>query len=1024
MTPEESVIARLVESLGQAEAAELAGEVIRTASRPGAVMAVVGLLDELHEVSAKIGRLVVEALPELRQRAGMGEIGSWLDLCVTMAGSSGAAAMKYVKESPRILGLIEPAAAREPVLALALELADSEPNAALDFLRAAPDLLAILPVEALPAWGEIGVELARYDYVLGIEFFKQCPSVAGVIPLDQVRDWVAFGMKLITRNSLGKTDYLGTLEFFRNSPAILGDVEGVSVRKCLIDVGSVLADRDPETAVVFLAESPGVMRRLPTEDWRLRVLRYGALVAERDAPAALACVRRCPEIVALIGETAVAHDKFEDWFRGGMETLEYSAEGARAYFSLETQKALASVEQAMSGIPLRQVARQLKLFAQGLCGTDVTIQALPESVGEPGKEPARARVSPDGRTIMLPAILRRYPTREENVRLYTVMTAHEAGHLEFGTYGVSLRDVADLIADVTARYSRAPSDVGTWNVQTLQQVFDLYPQPGLIRDLWTILEDARVEYLLQQEYPGLKRGLAALAEEAVAVRSFLHGMSVREMVVDCLLLLSTRDPGAVPVPDAINAIVEQTWALCQGIRKPASTAEDAIRLADGIYVLLEKMVASAPDQTWSSPDSPQEADQGAGPKASEEISGVYRRVTNWAYRGEMEPDLVRERERTEQDAGNQGGGAGREGAVLPAGAGPGAAEPQEAGGLSRAREELLGEGPDEAFAASDALAASIEQMPAVPDDSRRRHEHQRASRRAFLYDEWDGLIQDYRSNWCRVVEQTAPEGTADFVEATLAAHGPSVRLLRRYFESLRPPGLRRSPGQPDGEEVDLEAAIRRVADRAAGAEASDRIYIRREKRERDVAVAFLVDLSGSTSRQVEGDGRRVIDVEKEGLVLLCEALAAVGDQYAVYGYSGRGRHEVEFHVVKDFDEMGAGRVARRIGSVVPLQQNRDGAAIRHATARLRCRTARTKLLVLMSDGRPLDEGYADEYSLQDTKMALKEACMRGIDPFCITVDSEASDYLRRMYGEVRFLIVDRVEALPERLPRIYRRLTA
>ena len=125
-----------------------------------------------------------------------------------------------------------------------------------------------------------------------------------------------------------------------------------------------------------------------------------------------------------------------------------------------------------------------------------------------------------------------------------------------------------------------------------------------------------------------------------------------------------------------------------------------------------------------------------------------------------------------------------------------------------------------------------------------------------------------------------------------------------------------------------------------------------------------------------------------------------------------------------FDEPGGGRIARRIGTVTPLQQNRDGAAIRHATTKLMGRAARTKLLVLISDGKPLDDGYADEYALEDTKMALREARMQGIDPFCLTVDREASDYLRRMYGEVRFLIVDRAEALPERLPRVYRSLTA
>jgi len=314
-------------------------------------------------------------------------------------------------------------------------------------------------------------------------------------------------------------------------------------------------------------------------------------------------------------------------------------------------------------------------------------------------------------------------------------------------------------------------------------------------------------------------------------------------------------------------------------------------------------------------------------------------------------------------------------------------------------------------------------MKVLDDDQRGRHETERSGGQAFLYDEWDGVIQDYRSGWCRVVEGVAPEGSSDFVETTLTEHGPAVRLLRRYFESLRPLGLRRVHGQTDGEELDLNALVRRTADLAAGVEPSDRVFIRREKRERDVAVAFLVDMSGSTSRQIESDGRRVIDVEKAGLALLCEALEAVGDQYAIYGYSGQGRHQIDFVIVKDFDELARGRAAQRIGAVVPLQQNRDGAAIRHAARKLLARNARTRLLILISDGKPLDDGYTDEYSLEDTKMALREACTRGIHPFCITVDRDAGDYLRRMYGEVRFLVVDNAAALPERLPRVYQRLT-
>ncbi|MEK7293410.1 MAG: hypothetical protein AAB049_00405, partial [Nitrospirota bacterium] len=346
---------------------------------------------------------------------------------------------------------------RGPVLSLALELAEDDPNVALEFFRRTPELLTLLPASELRAWAEACAELAKVEYVLGIEFVRQVPAVAQALSLELVRPWIRFGMKLVTQNSLGKTDYVGTLEFFRTSPAILSDIAG-PVRAGVIDVGSVVADRSPQLAIDFLAEAPALLRRLPSDDWRRRVMRYAPLVAERDAEAAVSYMRRCSETISLLGETPDTQAKFEQWFKGGMEVLEFSPDGGRAYFALETKKALASIEQAMSGVPLRKIARSLKLFAQGLCGTDVAIQSLPETP-EPGKEPPRATVSADGRTILLPSLLRRYPTYEENIRLYTVMAAHEAGHLEFGTYNLSLDKLNDLIADVRDRYGRK-ADVG------------------------------------------------------------------------------------------------------------------------------------------------------------------------------------------------------------------------------------------------------------------------------------------------------------------------------------------------------------------------------------------------------------------------------------------------------------------------------------------------------------------------------------------------------------------------------------
>jgi hypothetical protein len=966
------------------------------------------LLDELDGVSSKGLQAAIEALPEVQRRIGVDLAVAWLDLGLAMAESSGAASLRYFKESPLLLGLIEPVSAREQVLRSALELAEANPNVALEFLRIAPEVVPTLSAEQLPAWADFGSELAEVDYVLAIEYLRQMAAVAKVLPLEQVQSWVGFGMKLITQNSLGKTDYLATLEFFRTSPAILADIESAHARWALVQLGAEMAGRSPEAAIACLAEAPTLLRRLPSEEWQRRVLQYGTLVAEQDANTALAYLRRCPETLALIGDGDHRLAKFEAWFKAGMEILGYSIEGARAFFAAETAKALTSIEAAMSGVPLRQVARSLTLFAQALCGSDVRIEGLPEQL-EQGAQLHRPKVSPDGKTIFLPSLLRRFPTFDENFRLYLAMTAHEAGHLEFGTFTVSIRELGDLTADLRERYRRSSRQEPT----SLADLFSLYPKPAVIRDLWTILEDARVEYRLRQEYPGLSRDLETLARDAVQTRTLSHGMTVRELVVDQLLLLSTVPPGTVTVPDSVADVVGALWPLCQPVFSTTASSADAIRLAHEIYVRLEELLAVRPERIEQENERLQQ-EAAASPRASDEVTGDYQSLTNWDFRGTMDPESVREQPLADESERRAPSQADQTDSGL---AGASRSSPSGAGTArgSQASTEGLGPGRRQ--------QSTAEELLALEDQRSRPLEVLPQGGRVYRYPEWDSGLQDYRVGWCRLVERDAQEGSPDFVEQTLSAHHSSVLLLRRYFESLRLPALRRVSGQADGEDLDLDAAVTRVADLAAGGDPSERIYVRREKRERDVAAAFLIDVSGSTSRQIE-QGRRVIDVEKEGLVLLCEALHAIGDQYAVYGYSGQGKELVDFLVMKDFDDPIGGRTAHRLGGIGPLHQNRDGAAVRHATRKLLARQAKTRLLVLISDGRPLDDGYKDDYSLDDTKMALREARMKGVDVFCLTIDRDADHYVKRMYGDVRYLVIDRVEALPERLPRIYQRLTA
>jgi hypothetical protein len=1021
-SPQGQVVERLSQTVGPVDAAALVYAMADASDRPDTWAALLTLFDELDEASAKAARSACEALLDLHRRGGLAVVIPWLDVGVVIAGASGAAAMRYFRESPLLLGLLDSPALRQQVLTQSLELAETDPTVVLDYLRSAPELLTVVGPEQVAAWGEVGLELSRTDYVLGIEFLKHAPSIARVLPFDSVRPWVTFAMKLVIPNSFGKPDYMGPLEFIRTSPAILGDIEALPLRHLVVAFGSRLADQDPQQAIVFLSEAPGLLRRMAHVAWRETVLQYGMLVIERDAVTALAYVRRAAELVALLGSTPEAQRRYEEWFKGGMEVLAYSIEGARAYFALESRQALAAVERALSGVPLKQVARQLRLFAGGLCGTSLAIEALPGLLHDPDKPAPRATVSADGQTIYLPAMLRRYESFEENLRLYHIMTAHEAGHVEFGTYAWDVASLVDLIADVRARYwggrekwEGRRADPATVAVSSLADLLALYPQPALAKDVWMLLEDARVEARLQAEYPGLQADLAKSAKEAVTLRTLGEGMSVKEMVVDALLLLTTVGWDGWTMPESLRAVVVPVWEACQPVFQPLTTAADVLRVMDRVYQLMDHLISSPAPTPGSSQEPVPAMEIGDGPVASEDVTGHYRPVENWTYRGDMPPEQV-----------GRGGGERlpeESPAAGSAGAHPTVGQGRQGGGSAGRQGQQPTRLESRDAGAGETPGSMIEELLAIADEVPPRGVAE-AGDRTYLYDEWDGALRDYRPRWCRVVERSAEAGTIDFAEGVLAEYGSSVKVLRRYFEALRPEALKRVYGETDGDELDLDAVIRRAADQLAGAEPSDRLYVKRVKRARSVAVAFLVDLSGSTSRQVETSGRRVIDVEKAGLVLLSEALEAIGDAYAVYGYSGQGRDQVDFVRVKDFQEQGAAASMRRIGGIHPRGQNRDGAAIRHAVRKLIDQPARVKLLILLSDGKPLDEAYADEYALEDTKMALREARMSGVEPYCITIDREAGSYLTRMYGEVRYTIIDDASALPERLPRIYQRLTA
>ncbi|MGE5027241.1 MAG: nitric oxide reductase activation protein NorD [Betaproteobacteria bacterium] len=288
---------------------------------------------------------------------------------------------------------------------------------------------------------------------------------------------------------------------------------------------------------------------------------------------------------------------------------------------------------------------------------------------------------------------------------------------------------------------------------------------------------------------------------------------------------------------------------------------------------------------------------------------------------------------------------------------------------------------------------------------------------ATLYPEWDFGRQHYRKNWCVMREKDVPPAHDGFVLQTLQKYSGLVSHLRRTFEAMRDEN-RLLKREAAGDEVDIDALVEALADARDGSEMSDRLFMRNHRSERNIAVMFMVDMSGSTKGWIN-------DAERESLILLCEALETLGDRYAIYGFSGTTRKRCELYRIKRIDEPYNEEVKARISGIRPQEYTRMGFAIRHLTHLLNEVEARTKLLITLSDGKPDDynDAYRGRYGIEDTRKALQEAQRSGIHPFCITIDTEARQYLPHMYGAVNYTVVDEVKKLPLKVTDIYRRLT-
>jgi len=296
--------------------------------------------------------------------------------------------------------------------------------------------------------------------------------------------------------------------------------------------------------------------------------------------------------------------------------------------------------------------------------------------------------------------------------------------------------------------------------------------------------------------------------------------------------------------------------------------------------------------------------------------------------------------------------------------------------------------------------------------------------RGIPYDEWDGRRARYRPGWCTVYPvrepSPRPEGAAWAREA-LGRHRRLHRELLRRLERYRA-GLRPAPRQPDGDDVDIEALVELRAAVRAGHGDDSRLYLKSRRRRRDFATTVLLDVSLSTDSWYEG--RRVLDVSREAILLLGEVAHELGDRLQVLAFASQTRNRCHVFHLKDWNETWP-RARARLGTLEPTGYTRIGPALRYATDCLAREPAERRLLLLVSDGKPTDyDRYEGRYGIADVRQALREAERREIHTHALAVDAIARDALPPMFGPGAWHVLAHPDALPEALSSVYGRLTS
>ena len=923
-------------------------------------------------------------------------------ICTRQLVLSSSIALETFDAIPALAKAISDDELLSGILNVANEIAQRSAKHSADFLKSTPQVAAALQRFDDPKAVESIINLA---FAFASRTGGMTADLWTILP-DALKKLTAEQAAKLAEKAKDFLEFGGsvTLHFVAAGGEVLRRVEAVfeDWRAVLLKIaahGNAVLISFLRWSPKFFTQLAAPQNRAEIENIARRVLSLVGEIAETDAESALAAFRSSASALRKVSLV-----QFEDWVRAGLEKNQKNQRARRSYFALETRRSNDFLHEGLEGLPLEKVQTVLRIYVEGLTGNEVEIAPL-------SAMPQESRIA-DGKTIYLPATVAEFKDDEMDFRLYKVLAAHGAGQIEFGTFAKDTKELKAAYAELSERYEQTAEQRDAFSLagyiedvqkgkralseeatqaelkkrrKTLpknsdyKNVLQIFPEPNLAKRIFGTLENARIDRRLRKTYRGLVRDLDLMRQFLREKRPFIFDLPMTQVPAELLFQITLCGGATDDARKFYGQIVSEIESVIDVyLHDRAATVADTLLATARVYALFQNI---APDETEQ-----QKSDEKSDYKYEDKNAGEA--VTENQIEREKSP-------KKKQDARD-----------LFSGWNNLDEEDGDPDDLQGAEAWTHSEMPEQALESGDV---------------------------AFAYDEWDRELNDYRTGWSRVIEKKVRQGDRNFVELTRSRYRGVISSIRHQFQLMKPENLTRINREIDGEDYDLNALVEYVVDKRADGRQSENIYTKRLRKQRDVAVSILLDQSSSTARTITRNplqpythpGRRIIEIEKEGLVLMSEALEAVGDVYSISGFTSEGRRNVKFYVVKDFHEKYSDEIEKRIGGITFQNNTRMGAAIRHAAAKLKRQEARTKLLIILTDGRPYDHDYGDaRYAREDVREALTESKLNGITPFCITIDRESESELKDLYGDVGYTIIDDVLSLPERMPNIYRRLTS